>query len=104
MAFEHKIGLQSSNAAVHWFLEDKVDTRSSNYLEEAATEIQDELPRLYYALNFLNETRSLVIITNRELSSWSEGAMDGHMVETLVARLTAGSQIIAENANAARQN
>ena len=26
--------------AVHWFLEDKVDTRSSNYLEEAATEIQ----------------------------------------------------------------
>ncbi len=26
--------------AVHWFLEDKDDTRSSNYLEDAATEIQ----------------------------------------------------------------
>ena len=26
--------------AVHWFLEDKMDTRSSNYLEDAATEIQ----------------------------------------------------------------
>ncbi|MFA7082639.1 MAG: DNA/RNA helicase domain-containing protein [Bacteroidales bacterium] len=26
--------------AVHWFLEDKVDTRSSNFLEDAATEIQ----------------------------------------------------------------
>ena len=26
--------------AVHWFLEDKQDTRSSNYLEDAATEIQ----------------------------------------------------------------
>ena len=26
--------------AVHWFLEDKEDTRSSNYLEDAATEIQ----------------------------------------------------------------
>ena len=26
--------------AVYWFLEDKVDTRSSNYLEDAATEIQ----------------------------------------------------------------
>lgn len=26
--------------AVHWFLEDKVDARSSNYLEDAATEIQ----------------------------------------------------------------
>ena len=26
--------------AVHWFLEDKTDVRSSNYLEDAATEIQ----------------------------------------------------------------
>lgn len=26
--------------AVHWFLEDKVDTRACNYLEDAATEIQ----------------------------------------------------------------
>ena len=26
--------------AVHWFLDDKADTRSSNYLEDAATEIQ----------------------------------------------------------------
>lgn len=33
--------LQSGNEnAVHWFLEDKIDTRSSNYLEDAATEIQ----------------------------------------------------------------
>ncbi len=28
------------NNAVHWFLDDKEDTRSSNYLEDAATEIQ----------------------------------------------------------------
>ena len=26
--------------AVHWFLEGKTDTRSSNYMEDAATEIQ----------------------------------------------------------------
>lgn len=31
---------QSEDNAVHWFLEDKTDVRSSNYLEEAATEIQ----------------------------------------------------------------
>lgn len=31
---------QSEINAVHWFLEDKADVRSSNYLEEAATEIQ----------------------------------------------------------------
>ena len=33
--------LQSGDEnAVHWFLDDKTDTRSSNYLEDAATEIQ----------------------------------------------------------------
>ncbi|UKI37199.1 MAG: DUF2075 domain-containing protein [Clostridiales bacterium] len=26
--------------AVHWFLDDKANTKSSNYLEDAATEIQ----------------------------------------------------------------
>lgn len=31
---------QSEDNAVHWFLEDKTDVRSSNFLEEAATEIQ----------------------------------------------------------------
>ena len=31
---------QGDEYAVHWFLEDKTDVRSSNYLEEAATEIQ----------------------------------------------------------------
>ncbi len=31
---------QGDEYAVHWFLEDKTDIRSSNYLEEAATEIQ----------------------------------------------------------------
>ncbi|MBR1441789.1 MAG: DUF2075 domain-containing protein [Lachnospiraceae bacterium] len=30
----------SDENAIHWFLDDKVDTRSSNYLEDAATEIQ----------------------------------------------------------------
>ncbi len=29
-----------SGKEIHWFLDDKVDTRSSNYLEDAATEIQ----------------------------------------------------------------
>ena len=31
---------QDVDNAVHWFLEDKTDVRSSNYLEDAATEIQ----------------------------------------------------------------
>lgn len=35
----HILGSDVENT-VHWFLEDKADTRSSNYLEDAATEIQ----------------------------------------------------------------
>lgn len=35
--------------AVHWFLEDKSDIRSSNYLEDAATEIQVQGLELEYA-------------------------------------------------------
>mgnify|MGYP001028884285 FL=1 len=32
--------LSGDENAVHWFLGDKIDTRASNYLEDAATEIQ----------------------------------------------------------------
>lgn len=35
--------------AIHWFLEDKMDIRSSDYLEEAATEIQVQGLELDYA-------------------------------------------------------
>ena len=40
---------QSDDDAVHWFLEDKTDVRSSNYLEDAATEIQVQGLELDYA-------------------------------------------------------
>ena len=40
---------QGDEYAVHWFLEDKTDVRSSNYLEEAATEIQVQGLELDYA-------------------------------------------------------
>lgn len=40
---------QDEENAVHWFLEDKADIRSSNYLEDAATEIQVQGLELDYA-------------------------------------------------------
>jgi DUF2075 family protein len=40
---------QGDENAVHWFLEDKMDIRSSNYLEDAATEIQVQGLELDYA-------------------------------------------------------
>ncbi len=44
----HILGQEDENA-VHWFLEDKTDVRSSNYLEDAATEIQVQGLELDYA-------------------------------------------------------
>lgn len=40
---------QGDENAVHWFLEDKADVRSSNYLEDAATEIQVQGLEIDYA-------------------------------------------------------
>lgn len=40
---------QGDEPTVHWFLEDKTDIRSSNYLEDAATEIQVQGLELDYA-------------------------------------------------------
>ena len=40
---------QSDENAVHWFLEDKSDVRSSNFLEDAATEIQVQGLELDYS-------------------------------------------------------
>lgn len=40
---------QGDENAVHWFLEDKTDIRSSSYLEDAATEIQVQGLELDYA-------------------------------------------------------
>ncbi len=49
---------------------------------------------VYKILMFLNETRSLIIVTNRKLSNWKEMHVDKHLVETLQKRLLADSQII----------
>ena len=44
-----KILDQGDDNAIHWFLEDKTDVRASNYLEDAATEIQVQGLELDYA-------------------------------------------------------
>lgn len=51
------------------------------------TPTQEELEQAYKIMMFLQETRSLVIITNRALSSWKEMKGDSHLVETLQKRL-----------------
>lgn len=54
----------------------------------------DDLYRLYYVITEFNQTQSIVVITNRALSNWTESVADKHMVGTLISRLTANSQFV----------
>lgn len=54
----------------------------------------EELTLLYKLIMFLQETRSIFIVTNRALSSWKEMNVDSHLIETLQKRLMQGAQII----------
>lgn len=54
----------------------------------------EELTLLYRALTFLSEAQSITFITNRELSDWTETTEDKHLMQTLIGRITANSQIL----------
>lgn len=53
-----------------------------------------ELQAFYRAITFFNETRSIILITNREISAWIDAAEDKHLCQTLLDRVTANCQII----------
>ena len=54
----------------------------------------EDLTVFYQYIMLLSETRSIVCITNRELSAWADGAYDRHLMQTLVDRITNGAQVI----------
>lgn len=55
------------------------------------TPTNEELEQAYKIMMFLQETKSLILITNRALSSWKEMKVDSHLVETLQKRLIHGA-------------
>lgn len=59
------------------------------------TPTDEELIQVYKILMFLQETRSLILVTNRPLSSWKNMKADTHIVETLSKRLMQDAQIIS---------
>lgn len=59
------------------------------------TPTEDELVLIYKLMMFLQETRSLIIVTNRSLSSWKDMNVDTHLIETLEKRLMLDAQIIS---------
>lgn len=56
---------------------------------------EEELILIYKIMMFLQETRSIIIVTNRPLSSWKEMKVDSHLMETLQKRLIQNAQIIS---------
>lgn len=87
------------------FIEQKLKKKTWNHILNAdliivddmfyMTPTQEELEQAYRIMMFLQETRSLVLITNRALSSWKEMKVDSHLVETLQKRLMQGAQLIS---------
>lgn len=57
----------------------------------------EELVKFYHSIMLLNETRNIIYITNIELSSWVDAAEDKYLMQTLIDRITANSQIIRLN-------
>ena len=54
--------------------------------------MDEDLMLFYHTIMLLNETRSIVIITNRELSEWIRTGNDSHLTQTLIERLSENSQ------------
>lgn len=54
----------------------------------------EDLTVFYQYIMLFSESRSIICITNRELSSWTDGAYDRHLMQTLVDRITNGAQVI----------
>lgn len=59
----------------------------------------EKLQQLYRKLIFLNESRSIALITNRELSGWIECSEDKHTMQTLLDRLNGNAQTLRLNKN-----
>ena len=50
------------------------------------TPSEEELIEVYKLLMFLQETRSIILVTNRPLSSWKNMNIDTHIVKTLAKK------------------
>lgn len=55
----------------------------------------DDLELLYKSLMFFNESRSLIIISNRKIQNFVDAASDKHLMATLTDRIKANSHIIS---------
>lgn len=88
---EHKDANRKAGATFSYMREcDLIFIDDVFYVEPTRAELQ----AFYRAITFLNETRSIVFITNREISAWIDAAEDKHLCQTLLDRINANCQII----------
>lgn len=55
---------------------------------------KEDLNLFYKSLMFFNESRSIILISNRSISDWVSATDDKHLMKTLVDRIKNGSHII----------
>ena len=55
---------------------------------------EENLQLLYRTVMFLQETRSIIFVTNRPLSEWDNMGVDKHTVSTFRQRIMVGAQLI----------
>ena len=55
---------------------------------------REDLNLLYKSLMFFNESRSIILISNRSIHNWESATDDKHLMKTLVDRIKNGSHII----------
>lgn len=92
--------------AVHWFLEDKADTRSSNYLEDAATEIQVQGLELDYTcllwdadMRYEDEIWKYYRFSAQQ-SRWNEIILDSESKQDLIKYMLNAYRVLLTRARA----
>ena len=55
---------------------------------------EENLQLLYKTVMFLQETRSIIFVTNRPLSEWDNMGVDKHTVSTFRQRIMSEAQLI----------
>ncbi len=55
---------------------------------------EENLQLLYKTVMFLQETRSIIFVTNRPLSEWDNMGVDKHTVSTFRQRIMVDAQLI----------
>ena len=92
--------------AVHWFLEEKTDTRSSNYLEDAATEIQVQGLELDYTcvlwdadMRYEDEIWKYYRFSAQQ-SRWNEIILDSESKQDLIKYMLNAYRVLLTRARA----